>query len=217
MTRFYLKYSVKTTLKISSNIFLFCILWFGLFIFPALAQDKVLDVEDLKITKTYDRALNTAAKQKIENSTRDDIKSDSVTNSPVNDNVLPSFFSATKQTVAPKRSLGIADFITSFLFLAIVVISIFVLAWIFKRTGLSPNSGNQVIKIISAIPLSQKEKIALVEVGNQQILIGISPGNIQKLLVLDTPVQVDEASMNTISSPFANQLFKFITKEKNVN
>lgn len=130
---------------------------------------------------------------------------------------IPSYFPTTTQTTPIKRNIGMRDFLSSFLFLALIVMLIFLLAWLFKRSGLSPTSGNQIIKIVSAIPLGQKEKIALIEVGNQQVLVGISPGNIQKLLILDSPVKVDEKALKTSSVPFSTQLFNSLNKEKNAN
>jgi len=134
-----------------------------------------------------------------------------------NKSKLPGYFPTTSKNIAPQRNIGISDFLISFLFLAIIVMLIIFMAWIFKRSGLSPGSGNQIIKIISAIHLGQKEKIALIEVGNQQLLIGISPGNIQKLLTLDNPVKVDKKSARTDSIPFSVQLFNSLKKEKNAN
>ena len=213
MINVYQKYRIKNTFKVRGNIFILCILWIGLYLFvlPAFAQDKTVSIEGSPLTSqgTNNNPLpDNQAQVSNEPFTK---------NKPDNKKVVSSYFSTTEKMTQPQKSIGISDFITSFVFLSAIVALIFILAWFFKRTGLSPNSGNQVIKIISAVALSHKEKIALIEVGNQQVLIGVSPGNIQKLLVLDTPVKMDEKSMGSVSSPFSSQLFKYISKEKNAN
>jgi len=134
-----------------------------------------------------------------------------------NKSTIPAYFPTTAKSTSPQRNIGFTDFLTSFLFLAAIVMLIFLLAWIFKRSGLSATSGNQLIKIVSAIPLGHKEKIALIEVGNQQVLVGISPGNIQKLLILEKPIKVDEKSIKTSPVQFSTQLFNSLKKEKNAN
>jgi len=157
------------------------------------------------------------AQENTSQQTNDKAVVEKTTTSASNEVSIPSYFPTKAKTVSPQRNIGITDFLTSFLFLAIIVILIFLMAWLFKRSGLSPGAGNQVIKIVSAVHLGQKEKIALIEVGNQQLLIGISPGNIQKLMILDNPVKVDEKSTKINTIPFSTQLFNSLKKEKNAN
>jgi flagellar biosynthetic protein FliO len=128
---------------------------------------------------------------------------------------IPSYFP--NNPVESKRTLGAVDFLNSLLFLLAIIALIMMLAWIFKRTGLTPGLGNQVIKVVSAVPIGQKEKIALIEVGNQQLLIGVTPGNIQKLLILETPIKVEDKKNINLNIPFSNQLFNYLNKNKNAN
>ncbi len=117
-------------------------------------------------------------------------------------------------TTPSHTRLGMKDFITTFLFLFLIIVCIFFFAWFLKRMGLSQGSGNQLIKIISTIAVGQKERISLIEVGGQQILIGISPGNIQKIMVLDTPLQVKELPTQHQLVGFSSQLAAFLTQKK---
>lgn len=82
--------------------------------------------------------------------------------------------------------------------LALIILLIFLLAWVMKKMQLAPQSGQQLIKIISAISVGHRDRIALIQVGEEQILVGLTPGRIQKLHELKTVVEVSQSDlMNT--------------------
>lgn len=78
--------------------------------------------------------------------------------------------------------------------LAFILLLIFMLAWLMKKMQLTPHSGQQMIKVLSAISVGTRDRIALVEVGNEQILVGLTPGRIQKLHTLSSPVALPDGS-----------------------
>lgn len=61
------------------------------------------------------------------------------------------------------------------------------------------------IKIVSVASVGARERLLLVEVGGQQLLVGAAPGRIQTLLVLDQPVSVTQAAPGT-GGGFADRL-----------
>lgn len=68
---------------------------------------------------------------------------------------------------------------------------------------------NNAIKVVSVMALGARERLALVEVGGQQILLGITPSAIRTLHVFDEPV-VDAS--NPPSGEFARRLQGMIGK-----
>ena len=76
--------------------------------------------------------------------------------------------------------------------LAFILVLIFVLAWVMKKMHLTPQSNNQMIRVLSAVSVGQRDRIALVEVGNEQILVGLTPGRIEKLHALANPIVVED-------------------------
>lgn len=78
-----------------------------------------------------------------------------------------------------------------FLSLFFVIALIFILAWVIKRIGYTPMGKNNVMKVNACLPLSSKEKLMLIQVGNEQILIGVAPGFIGNIKTLDTPVNLE--------------------------
>lgn len=96
-------------------------------------------------------------------------------------------------------SMGTTQFLQMFLGLSVVILFILGLAWIVKRMNNYQIGLHSTLKIIHMISLSQREKIVLMQVGKQQLLIGVAPGQVQTLLVLDEPVESDSTESSKIS------------------
>jgi len=71
--------------------------------------------------------------------------------------------------------------------LAIVIGLILLLAWVVRRfTGIVPQQ--KQMKTLAVLPLGTREKAVLVEVGGEQILLGVAPGRVNFLTRFDQPV-----------------------------
>jgi len=68
---------------------------------------------------------------------------------------------------------------------------IFALSLFVRRFGSGTFSANTQLKIISSMPLGTRERIVLIDAGGQQLLLGITPTNINTLHVFADPVVVD--------------------------
>ncbi len=108
--------------------------------------------------------------------------------------------------------VGVEDFFTTFLALMFILILIAFMTWILKRSGLVVGKGGQVIKILATAPVGSKEKLALIEVGEQQVLIGITANQINKIMTLTEAVDIEE-NISTRTSP---AFFNTLLKQKNV-
>lgn len=64
-----------------------------------------------------------------------------------------------------------------------------------KQSGFS--SQGEIIRTLATVSLGLKEKIALIQVGEQQLLIGITPQSIQTLLVLDEVIKQEDVEQQT--------------------
>jgi len=90
-------------------------------------------------------------------------------------------------------------FSASYLFKLIAVMGfilllIFALAWMMKKMQWAQNSQNGLIQIVSAVAVGQRDRIALIQIGEEQILVGLTPGKIEKLHVLKNPVDLADAN-----------------------
>lgn len=95
------------------------------------------------------------------------------------------FFSVFSVNAAP---LTAQDSMTTVLVLLCVIALILGIAHWIKRMNLSPLSGKAGVKLISQLALGQKERIMVIEVNGEQMVIGITAHNINLLKVLDTPI-----------------------------
>ena len=68
--------------------------------------------------------------------------------------------------------------------LLLVIGLIFLLAWLLRRVQQLNPRGNQAIKLISSHALGPRERLVLVQVGSEQVLLGLSAGRIAPLHVL---------------------------------
>jgi flagellar protein FliO/FliZ len=93
--------------------------------------------------------------------------------------------------------------------LVAVVAVIYGCAWIIRRMNGMTGMNNNAIKVVSVMAIGARERIALIEVGGQQILLGITPSAIRTLHVFDEPV-VEAGSAG--SSDFARRLQGMIGK-----
>ncbi|MGB0468034.1 MAG: flagellar biosynthetic protein FliO [Pontibacterium sp.] len=68
-----------------------------------------------------------------------------------------------------------------------VIALILLLAWIAKRALGVPQSG-RYMRVLTGLPLGAREKIVLVQVGKEQLLLGVAPGRVSLLTRLEEPV-----------------------------
>ncbi len=90
--------------------------------------------------------------------------------------------------------------------LGLVLVSIVVLAWALKRLQRLPSKMRGALRIIGALSVGPRERLLLVQVGETQLLVGVSPGRISRLLTLSTPVEPDEEVARGSAHGFAKLL-----------
>ncbi|MDQ0653193.1 flagellar biosynthetic protein FliO [Pseudomonas cedrina] len=96
--------------------------------------------------------------------------------------------------------------------LLLVVGLIFALAWLMRRVQSAGAGNGQVIEMIGSRALGPRDRLVLVQVGEEQILLGITPGRITPLHVLKTPVDVAETKAAT--PEFAQRLMELLGKDQ---
>ena len=79
-------------------------------------------------------------------------------------------------------------------FVVVILLLIGVLVLLRRFNGVSSQmSGN--MRVISSVGVGQRERVVLLQVGVEQMLIGVGPGNVRKIHAFDQPVV--EASVST--------------------
>jgi flagellar protein FliO/FliZ len=74
--------------------------------------------------------------------------------------------------------------------LLLVLVAIFAVAWVARRMRGFNNRVGDAIDVLADIPLGQKERAVLLKVGAKQILVGVAPGRVNTLHVLEEPLDL---------------------------
>ena len=61
-------------------------------------------------------------------------------------------------------------------------------AWVARRVQGFGGVNSQALKVVAVLSVGQKERVALIDVAEKQILIGITPQSVRTLHVFDEPV-----------------------------
>ena len=86
----------------------------------------------------------------------------------------------------------------------IIVAIIVLLGWLYSRSRFVSGGANDVINVVATRALGPKERLMVVEVADQQLLVGMTAAGVQTLHVLDKPVHV--ATKEVAQGGFAGRL-----------
>jgi flagellar protein FliO/FliZ len=81
---------------------------------------------------------------------------------------------------APQDGAGL---LRATLGLAVVLALIFAVGWVMRRLAPARAGGN-ALRIVAAQALGARERVVVVEVGDQWIVVGVAPGNVRGLATL---------------------------------
>ena len=129
-----------------------------------------------------------------------------------------SLFSGALQAQSePLQSMALEPLSSSYLLkltggLVLVVLVIFVLAWVVKKFNLNQQSQSGLIRIIAGLSIGTRDRIVLVQVGEEQILLGLTQGRIEKLHTLAVPLEVPGEPLK--ASSFATRLGRLMGERK---
>lgn len=101
-------------------------------------------------------------------------------------------------------SLGAGALFETLLGLMLVLGLIVFLAWLLRRTGRFQMTANGEMKIIASMALGPRERAVLLQVGEQQLLVGVTAQQINTLHILEKNVASNKSE--AISAGFANKL-----------
>ncbi|MDN2702410.1 MULTISPECIES: flagellar biosynthetic protein FliO [unclassified Janthinobacterium] len=95
---------------------------------------------------------------------------------------LPAMPPGAPMTMAPTSSAG--SLLQTIFALVFVLALLIGLAWFMKRYGPKVMGGNSKMRVVSSLNLGGRERIVLVEVADQWIVVGASPGRINALATM---------------------------------
>lgn len=89
--------------------------------------------------------------------------------------------------------------------LLLVLAAIVLVAWLLKRMNVTQRGSGNLLKVLGAVPIGQRERIVLVEVNDTCLVVGIGPGQIRTLHTFQKPeFQMAEDSGQRTENSVAN-------------
>jgi flagellar protein FliO/FliZ len=88
---------------------------------------------------------------------------------------------------------------------------ILAMAWLLKRTGRFQMGAGGSLRILGGLSMGARERVVLIQAGDKQLLLGVAPGRVQTLHVLDQPLTPHDPQP---VSGFAEQLGRMLGKDK---
>ncbi len=95
--------------------------------------------------------------------------------------------------------------------LAGVIALIVAVSWLMRRMGNVTGQRNDQLNVVAALSMGARERVVLLQVGEQQLLLGVAPGRIQTLHVLEQPLDMNSASRP--GAAFQDRLKKIMSRE----
>ncbi len=84
------------------------------------------------------------------------------------------------------------------------------LAWMLRRYGPVQGAVSGELRVLASLSVGHRERVVLVQIGETQLLLGVAPGRVQTLHVLDRPVAgvsgTNGVPREVQGSPFAERL-----------
>ena len=96
--------------------------------------------------------------------------------------------------------------------LLLMLAGIFAIAWLMKKMGVAGYAASSELTVKASLPLSKKDKLYVIQVGEEQILIGVNAGAITPLKTLDKPL-VNSASITPSNSDFSQKIQAILTQK----
>ncbi|WP_101760502.1 flagellar biosynthetic protein FliO [Oceanicoccus sp. KOV_DT_Chl] len=115
-----------------------------------------------------------------------------------------------KKSTAVGSGLVTADPIKVVGGLLFVVAIIFLVAWLMRRLGAIPAFTGQTMRVVSALSVGTREKIILVDVAGQQILLGVAPGRVNHLQTFEQAVITPASNTQPNTGDFAKTIRKLL-------
>lgn len=102
------------------------------------------------------------------------------------------------------------DLATTFGSLLFVIIFILFLAWVLKRMRVPSLVNQKGLSVVRQVAVGTKERMMIVQAGEEQFLVGVTAQSIQLISKLEKPLTQEELE----SRPFAGQLSQLLKKNE---
>ncbi|WP_238527285.1 flagellar biosynthetic protein FliO [Methylomonas methanica] len=119
-----------------------------------------------------------------------------------------------------KHTTGIVSYadVLQWLSALLVVLMLFgFIVWLLRKSGSLSFAGKSQLSVISGLSVGVREKLVLVKVGEKQLLLGVTPSRIDKLLELEGDARLFQNQEDEeVGGLFAQKLQQALQGKSNV-
>lgn len=122
---------------------------------------------------------------------------------------IPSAFALIETTNHKVASTVTSGHVLNWAMGLVIVLSLFFACiWFMRKMGALPTTDNSNMRIVAGLSLGVREKLVLVQVGEKQLLLGVTPGKVSNLLVLEGSEQIYKEKVDTAGQGEFSQKLK---------
>lgn len=107
---------------------------------------------------------------------------------------------------APSAPSSQFEWATTFGSLLFVIALILLMAWLLKRMQVPTMTNQKGLNVVRQVAVGTRERLLIVQAGEEQFLVGVTPQSIQLISKLEKPLSQEELA----TSPFASQLTQLL-------
>ncbi|WP_250473324.1 flagellar biosynthetic protein FliO [Caballeronia sp. GAFFF1] len=119
-------------------------------------------------------------------------------------------------------SLGFGAVLQTLLGLAVVIGFVFGCAWLARKFGYQGGKRSGLVKVVGGASLGNKERVAVVEIGDTWLVLGAGPGNVRLLHTMpagsaeaEVPAGVTGSPAQTLPGSFGQRFRDALAGEAN--
>lgn len=126
--------------------------------------------------------------------------------------LAPLAHAADTPPATPAPATDLAGSVGQMLFgLAVVIALLLGCLWLLKRVA-APRGAASAMKVLGAVPVGPRERVVLVEVGSEVLVLGVAPGNVRTLHIVPA-ASLPAAPAAMAGSPLAGKDFSAWLKQ----
>ncbi|MGZ5817961.1 MAG: flagellar biosynthetic protein FliO [Burkholderiaceae bacterium] len=132
------------------------------------------------------------------------------------DAVAQTATTATESTTS-SATTSAGSFFQVLLGLIVVLALMAAAAWTLKKFGVSKLAGNAPVRIVGGVSVGNRERVLVVEVGDQWIVVGVAPGQVNALSTMPRQETAAAPEVMPVAKNFSAWLKQTIEKRSNTN
>ena len=123
-----------------------------------------------------------------------------------------SLFAKEQTTTLASSPVTTGVLLETLLGLIVVLVIIAFLAWLLRKSGQFQSSSSGDLFIISSLALGPRERAVLLQVGEQQLLVGVTSQHIQTLHILEKNIESKKSTK--VAPHFAERLQQMMQQRR---